>query len=177
MKNVAKLVVLIFMCGSFLSGCKKEGNGSIQVQMIDAPADFTEVNVNVLEVWAHYPGGWVQLNAVPGFYDLLQLQNGAMAVIANPTQIPAGKITQMRLILGDDNYVVETINAVSTPLPLAISSQDKTGLKINLNSEVLVNQTMVVTLDFDAEKSIVEDGHGNYKLKPVVKVDNITYIP
>lgn len=185
MRNLVKLMVFAGLFGVTLLGCKKEESrtGSLKVQMVDAPADFTEVNVNILEVWAHYEGGngssggWIQLNAIPGFYDLLQLQNGVMAVIANPTQIPVGNISQLRLILGDNNYVVETIDSVSTQLPLNLSSQDETGLKINLNSEIQANQTIVVTLDFDAEQSIVEQGNGEYKLKPVIKVESVIYVP
>lgn len=185
MKKSIKLCVFAAVCSLFFLGCKKDegGSGRLEVKMVDAPADFTEVNVNILEVWAHYSGGngnsggWVQLDAVPGFYDLLELQNGVTAVIANPTQIPVGKITQMRLLLGDGNYVVETIDSISTTLPLDLSSQDETGIKVNLNSEIHANQTIVVTLDFDAEESIVEEGTGDYKLKPVIKVESVTYIP
>jgi len=28
----------------------------------------------------------------------------------------------------------------------------------------------VLTIDFDAEKSIIKTGNGNYKLKPVIKI-------
>ena len=167
------------------TACNKDkgGNGQLKVQMTDAPADFTEVNVTITEVWAHYSGnggsgsGWVQLNAVPGMYDLLQLQNGLTAVIANPTTIPVGNITQMRLILGGNNYAVEMVDSVAVQYPLLLSSQDETGLKINLNSEILLNQTIVITLDFDAGQSIVEQGNDGYRLKLAIKVENVNYIP
>ena len=185
MKNVVKISLMSMLLVVGLVACKKDegGNGQIKVLMTDAPADFTEVNVNIEEVWAHYSGngangsGWVQLNAIPGYYDLLQLQNGLTDVIADPTTIPAGNITQMRLKLGDNNYAVEIIDSVAVQFPLLLSSQDETGLKINLNSEIFVNQTIVVTLDFDAGASIVEQGTGEYRLKPVIKVQNVTYIP
>ncbi len=185
MKNLFKILVPALVILTLSFGCKKDqdSQGQIKVLMTDAPADFTEVNVNLTEVWAHYsgngsaPGGWLQLNAVPGYYDLLQLQNGLTDVIANPTAIPVGKITQMRLILGQNNYAVEIIDSVAVQHPLLLSSQDETGLKINLNSDILANQTIVVTLDFDAGNSIIEQGTGEYRLKPVIKVQNVTYIP
>ena len=83
----------------------------------------------------------------------------------------------MRLILGQNNYAVEIIDSVAVQHPLLLSSQDETGLKVNLNSEILANQTIVVTLDFDAGNSIIEQGTGEYRLKPVIKVQNVTYIP
>lgn len=177
MRRIIKILVPAFALLVLAFSCNKEEHGQIKVLLTDAPADFTEVNVNITEVWAHYSGGWIELNAIPGFYDLLQLQNGVTDVIADPTMIPAGKITQMRLILGEDNYAVEIIDSVAVEHPLGLSSQDKTGLKINLNSEILANQTIVVTLDFDAGSSIVEQGNGEYKLKPVIKVEDIIYIP
>lgn len=177
MKKTIKFLVPALFILALTFACKKEEQGQLKVLLTDAPADFTEVNVNITEVWAHYSGGWVELNANTGFYDLLQLQNGVTDVLADPTSLPTGKINQMRLVLGGNNYAVEVIDSVSVQHPLLLSSQDKTGLKINLNSEVLANQTMVVTLDFDAESSIVETGNGEYKLKPVIKVADVTYVP
>lgn len=175
---VPAIALIVFM------GCNKEngGTGRIKVEMTDAPADFTEVNVNITEVWAHYSGnsgeasGWVELNVLPGFYDLLQLQNGLTTMIVDPTSIPVGNITQLRLILGENNYAVEMIDSVAIEHPLLLSSQDQTGLKINLNSPILNDQTIVVLLDFDAGASIVEQGTMEYRLKPVIKVQEVYYI-
>ncbi|RFC53845.1 DUF4382 domain-containing protein [Brumimicrobium aurantiacum] len=178
MKNIATFIIsLIILLGLTLS-CNKNDEGKIKVLLTDDPADFTEVNVNIIEVWAHYDGDWVQLDANTGIYDLLELQNGVTDVLADPTAIPAGKVNQVRLILGEGNYAVEedSITSTTTQHPLELSSQDKTGIKINLNSEVVSNQTMVVTLDFDAGSSIVETGNGQYKLKPVIKVEEVIYI-
>ena len=185
MKSSMKILAFTLSVLMISLGCNKDkgGEGQLKVQMTDAPADFTEVNVNITEVWAHYAGsgsstgGWVQLNAIPGYYDLLQLQNGVTDVIANPTAIPVGKITQLRLVLGENNYAVETIDSVEVQHPLLLSSQDETGLKINLNSDILPNQTIVVTLDFDAGNSIVEQGNMEYRLKPVIKVEDVFYLP
>ncbi|WP_107037784.1 DUF4382 domain-containing protein [Brumimicrobium mesophilum] len=185
MKTIIKILVPLLVILAFSFACKKEedGKGQLKVLLTDDPADFTEVNVNITEVWANYNGsgnsqsGWVQLDANPGFYDLLQLQNGVTDVIADPTLIPTGDINQIRLVLGEDNYAVEIIDSIEVQHPLLLSSQDKTGIKINLNSEIIANQTIEVTLDFDAGSSIIEQGNGEYRLKPVIKVENVTYIP
>lgn len=183
----SKMIIVMALSGIGLlsfTGCNKDkGNGQLRVEMTDAPADFTEVNVNITEVWAHYNGsgnsgsGWVQLDANPGMYNLLALQNDVTAVIADPTTIPVGSITQVRLILGDGNHAVEVIDSVTVEYPLLLSSQDKTGLKINLNSDIHPNETIVVVLDFDAESSIVSQGNGGYRLKPVIKVEDVYYVP
>ncbi|MFA5669291.1 MAG: DUF4382 domain-containing protein [Balneolaceae bacterium] len=187
MRNIIKILIPAIIVLTLVVGCssanESEGKGQLQVLMTDAPANFTEVNVNIVEVLAHYTGngdtkdGWIQLNANAGFYDLLKLQNGLTEVIADSTTIPVGKITQMRLILGDDNYAVEIVDSVAVEHPLLLSSQDETGLKINLNSDILDNQTSVITLDFDAGESIIELGTGEYKLKPVIKVKSVVQNP
>lgn len=186
MRRIINLIVPVFVILALSISCSDDdsvGQGQLKVLLTDAPADFTEVNVNITEVWAHYSGnansegGWIQLIANPGFYDLLQLQNGVTEVIADPTTLPAGKLTQMRLVLGENNHAVEIIDSVVVQHPLLLSSQDRTGIKINVDSDILNGQTLVLTLDFDAETSIIEQGNGEYRLKPVIKVDNVIYIP
>ena len=95
-----------------LMGCKKQiDTGYMTVMMTDAPGDYLHVNVDVQRVEVHYANGnsnadWVALNTHAGVYDLLALQHNATAVLAGNVQLPAGKITQMRLILGSNNTVM-----------------------------------------------------------------------
>lgn len=171
--NIGLIVVLTLM--TIITGCKKDDiqQGEITIKMTDAPADFIAVNVEVLQVNVHYannPGtGWITLQTNAGIYNLLDLQNNVTAVLANNQTLSIGRITQMRLILGQNNTVATT----DTILPLELSSQDQTGLKINSNFEITSNGNVEIVLDFDAEKSIVDEGNGTYKLKPVIFVKNI----
>lgn len=177
MSKVFGISILAFLL--IATSCNKSNRtGSLSVRMTDAPADFDSVNVELLEVHAHYsdnangPSGWQQLDAVPGMYNLLDLQNDVTVVIADQDSLDVGHITQVRLILGQNNYAVED----STIHFLGLSSQDETGLKINLNADITANETLEVILDFDAMQSIVTLGGGGYKLKPVIKVESINYL-
>jgi hypothetical protein len=70
----------------------------------------------------------------------------------------------MRLILGNNN----TLMADSVMYNLTVPGGNETGIKLVGNLTVVPNQTLVVTLDFDANASIVLSG-STYQLKPVVK--------
>lgn len=116
--------------------------------------------------------GWIDLETAAGMYNLLDLQNNVTAVLVNSDTIPAGHITQMRLILGENNYLV--VDSVS--YDMTTPSAQQSGLKINLNATFEEGSTYEIILDFDAEQSIVVTGNGKYILKPVIKVVSITEI-
>lgn len=52
----------------------------------------------------------------------------------------------------------------------------KTGIKLIHPFEIIEGETTELTIDFDAEKSIIKTGNGEYKLKPVIKVTSTTTI-
>ncbi len=82
------------------------------------------------------------------------------------TTIPAGKITQVRLVLAGAELVDgATTTAVSCP------SCSESGLKIITEGkvEVAVGGTLHLALDFDQAKSLTEDEAG-YRLAPVLKI-------
>lgn len=161
---------------AMLTSCKKtdaEERGQFSVEMTDAPGDFLQVNVDVRSVQLHYANqnGWTELNTKAGIYNLLDLQNEVSVMITDTASLPTGKITQVRLILGGQNNVM--LNDSST-FPLTIPSSENTGIKINLNADVLPNQHVNVLLDFDAALSVHQTGIGQYKLQPVIQVKRIT---
>jgi|TARA_R110000782_G_scaffold251934_1_gene339585 hypothetical protein len=180
MKTMIKMFILTALTiGLFIIGCTKDevNKGKMMVKMTDAPANFTQVNVEVQEIQVHYANnnnsnnGWVTLNTNTGIYNLLDLQNNVSVVIADPQDLSIGKITQMRLILGQQNTVVTT----DSIYPLKLSSQDETGLKIVTPFSIVANKTISILVDFDAEQSIVIEGDGSFKLKPVIKIKNVEY--
>src|SRR5690606_38908682 len=110
--------------------------------------------------------GWTTLNNInPGVYNLLDFSNGKDTLLAAST-LPAGRISQIRLILGPDNSLVlkdGTSHALKTP------SGQTSGLTVKIDADLVPDVTYVVLLDFDAAKSIVEKGNGTYSLKPVIR--------
>ncbi|MFC4870366.1 DUF4382 domain-containing protein [Negadavirga shengliensis] len=152
-----------------------EGHARLNVSLIDAPADYDEVWVEVLAVEVR-PGkgndanetAWISINneADEKRIDLLTL-TGGNAVYLGSTEVPAGKISQIRLILGDDNYIMQDGNRIDLKTP----SAQQSGLKLQLNKELMAGIQYDLVIDFDAAKSIVKAGNsGQYILKPVLRV-------
>lgn len=149
------------------SSCKKESSGysTLNVRLTDAPADYQEVNVDLESVTVKLADeSWVQLEAVPGVYNLLGLQNGVDTLIATEL-LPKGTIKEIRLVLGSNNTIVA--NGVS--YPLVIPSGSESGLKIKVDKK-LASSIETLIIDFDAALSVHEEGTGDYKLRPVLKI-------
>jgi hypothetical protein len=151
------------------NSCKKDttpGNGSISVRLTDSPGNYKHVNVDIQKISVHMSGGsWIDLTTKSGVYDLLVLQNGIDTSLVNTTQLAAGTITQMRLILGTNNTLMDSSNVVYN---LTVPGGSETGIKLVGNITVNPNQTLVVKLDFNANASIVQSGT-TYQLKPVIQ--------
>lgn len=110
---------------------------------------------------------WFTLNAFTGFYDLLKLRNNVAVVLAKTRGLPVGKVTQLRLILGTGNNVV--VNGIT--YPLTVPGGFSTGIKILVREVLNLNSSdLSIVLDFNADKSIVQNDDGKYILKPVIKI-------
>lgn len=174
MKTYIKLSAFFFLAilllGS-IDSCKKENNfGQMTIKMTDAPADFQQVNVEVIGLEVnHETKGWINLEIKSGVYNLLELQNNVSVILADKVILPEGKISQLRLILGENNTIVTATDIISIKVP----SGSESGLKINLDTVIIPNQTIVIILDFDVNTSIVQTGNGKFLLKPVLKIKSI----
>ncbi len=168
MKNSILFSLLAGLVFSF--SCSKQESSSIIVRLTDSPGDYEAVNIDLKSVEIHANSGtqnegWTTLNSNAAEYNLLDLTNGVETVIANDTY-PAGRISQLRLILGDNNSVVVD----GETFPLTIPSGSESGLKLLINENLTEGITYSILLDFDAAKSVVKTGASNkYILKPVIK--------
>jgi hypothetical protein len=168
MKRIV-LICLFFVSLALFWACDKKENssglGRITVRLHDMPENFDSVIVQVTGVRVHVDDyGWLDLNTEEGLYDLLELQNGVDTTIVPYQAIPAGMISQIRLILGSQNHVY----LAGTAYPLELSSQDESGLKLNVHQYLSEDQDVALILDFDVSQSILQNGNGSYRLKPVI---------
>jgi hypothetical protein len=113
-------------------------------------------------------GSGVLLNANAGMYNLLDFTNGKDTLIASG-DVAAGRVSQIRLILGNNNYVV--IGGIR--YDLSTPSAQQSGLKLNVQTDLSPGIDYILLLDFDAGRSIVTTGNGSYILKPVIRVVSV----
>jgi len=160
----------VIMLGIFIGSCKKESTTPaatypINIKMTDAPGPYDAVFIDLQAVEITGSNGpVVMLNVNPGIYNLLNFSNGIDTLIAFGLLTDA-TVQQIRLILGPNNSVV--IDSIS--YPLSTPSAEQSGLKLQVHQTLQAGILYSVLLDFDANKSIVDMGNGNYKLKPVVR--------
>jgi len=166
------LFALTLVAAALFAACSKNdandtnGNAKIRMHLTDGPGDYDAIYLDIQSVELTTSGGGpVTLTPVrPGVYELLQFRNGLDTLLME-ANIPAGTIQQMRLKLGSNNSIVVDGQA----FPLSTPSGQQSGIKLNLNQTFAAGGAYDIWIDFDAAKSIVQTGNGQYKLKPVIR--------
>ena len=160
------------------------GTGTMEVTMTDAPANYDSVQVTINEVRVRQENdsdseadetdgeseedGWVTISDQQMTVNLLELTNGSQVSLGSQ-ELEAGAYSQIRLVLGDEN----TVTVDGETYPLQTPSAQQSGLKLNVDAEVEENTQYSLLIDFDAARSIVQQGNGDYLLKPVLRAVNL----
>lgn len=176
------LIGMLGMAVLAFASCTKPGAGTgssaptpLNIYLTDAPGDYKAVWVDVQKIYVNAgtdtsssdTSGWVEAPVLrPGLYNLLDLRNGVDTVLAGVT-LPAGHISQIRLVLGSDNSLVLDDG---TTVPLTTPSGQQSGVKLNVDATLTPGVAYALELDFDAGRSVVKAGNsGSYLLKPVIR--------
>ncbi|MDQ1165656.1 DUF4382 domain-containing protein [Flavobacterium sp. SORGH_AS_0622] len=170
---LASLSALLLASCSNSDGSDSSQTSKVSVRMTDAPGDYDQVNVEVLDVKIKSNSeagedGWVSIgNIKPGVYNLLDLTGGVNVLLAD-NEVPSGYLGQIRLILGDKNTVVKD----GVTYPLVTPSAQQSGLKLKVNQTLTAGATYDFLLDFDVEHSVVVEagGSGSFNLHPVIRI-------
>lgn len=155
---------------ALLSACESdEKTARVEFWLTDAPGDYQEVNVEVEGIEIHSDetdngNGWKKIKVDTRVINLLDLTNGKDTLLGS-IELPAGKISQIRLKLGNDN----TLKVNGQWHDLTIPSGSQSGLKLQVHETFVEGITYKVLLDFDVARSIVLTGSNQYKLKPVLR--------
>ncbi len=174
---------VIALLSLFFTACNDNDDSSqtsrMMVRLVDAPGDYEEVNVEVLDVLIKATSdtddsqGWISIGDETQVgegkkVDLLKLTGGVNALLAD-NLVPSGNLGQIRLLLGDENSV--KLAGATTTIPLNTPSAQQSGLKLQVNKILEAGKTYEFLLDFDVEHSVVKAGNsGIYNLHPVIRV-------
>ena len=156
-----------------LTGCDAlSGSGTdsrMVVRMQDNPDDIAEAWVTIERLELVGEDGVVLLSDEVQDYDLLTLQDGITATLAD-TPVPSGTYSQLRIVVAEASEVL--LKDEETLVTLKVPSGTETGIKVLLNEfEISSDADLVeVLIDFDVAASFVKAGaSGQYIFKPVIK--------
>ena len=155
---------------------------------------ITDVQANISSTASATDNSWVDLtpalSKAPKQIDLLGQANPQcfLATLGDPLQLQAGTYQQIRVILASNtatvsgnvcgnsatNCVMLTSDKTNTPYPLLLSSEAQTGIKIPSGQiasggfTIGAGKTEDLDIDFLTCECIVQQGNGQYRLKPVL---------
>jgi hypothetical protein len=167
------------------------------------PYSAVWVTVTDVQIHNSSSGQWVDLTPgmAPTQVNLLNEPDTEcfLAMLGSATELQAGTYEQIRINLADtnDNSIkLQTANQCASAAllncivtgtgntavlsPLLLSSEDKNGIKIPSgqiaggNFTIAAGQTKDLDIDFNACASIVVEGTGQYRLKPVLHAGEVS---
>lgn len=170
----SSIIAACCLAAVFITGCSKEKEdttpATLNVHMTDAPGPYDSVLVDIQSVEITGSGGSFSVHTLyPGIYNLLDFMNGVDTLITAGTFPGGARIEQIRFILGPNNSIV----VAGVNFPLSTPSAEQSGLKLQVHETLAPGTNYRILVDFDAEASIVEEGSGDYKLKPVLHLVSV----
>lgn len=159
---------------------------------------ITDVQINTSASAGTNDSGWIDLTPSlsqrPQQVDLLgQASNQCfLATLGTTTALQPGSYQQIRIMLANNATVIANnvcgssancvilSSAPNAAQPLLLSSEAKTGIKIPSSQiaggqfVIAAGETKDLDIDFNACESIVAEGNGRFRLKPVLHAGEVT---
>jgi PKD repeat protein len=108
--------------------------------------------------------GWQTIVNTSQTFDLIALQNVTKLLAEH--NLTAGKYTQIRLTVVSATITINISGAIEDH-NLTVPSE---SIKLIHPFTITKNETTILTLDFDVDRSIHETGNGKFMLKPTIKI-------
>ena len=158
------------------------GQQKFNMYLTDGPVNYQAVNIDIRSIIvllktdsctaSGYIGAdstfpcyhWDTLNITPGVYNVLNFQNG-LDTLFSSTTLEAGKILQIRVVLGNNN----SLEAGGATFPLDLLWGNTVTLAVDDVQQVDLS-TFELWLDFDAAHSVIEVWHQHFALKPYIRL-------
>ena len=165
-----KLILFALPIILLLSGCvSSDRSGNFQIYLKDQPIVADKILVTISEISVQKEDeGFLTIWSGEETYDLLKLQKKEEKII--DITLEAGTYTQIRLVVTAGQIVI-TGESHEMKVP-------SLEVKIPLVFNIMDGGATEILLDFEADHSIhvVNAGQSEqYILRPVIRVENITY--
>jgi len=169
-QNLSKGTLKIYLTDALEKNGANDTYNTILISISHIEAHFVEADEKQQDIedagGKSKKGNWQVIAEWDEGYevDLIELE-GKSILLASELLLP-GKYTQLRVFLEGQAIII--VNGEEHDLD--IPSVGQTGIKLNHPFEIIPGQITELTLDFDAQKSIIKTGNGEYKLKPVIGI-------
>jgi hypothetical protein len=182
-----RTMALAFLLSSVLAGCGSEGGGdgttgTVRLAITDQVAhNFGDVVISIKEVRAvpagsenADEGGLPLIVSYPTAKKINVLELQFQQQLLGEAVVPAGKYSQLRLVLESNNnegapanYVTMAGDLQGIPVAVDTPSAQQSGLKVVGGFDVQPDAVTAIVLDFDPGRAIVEAGQsGKWNFKP-----------
>lgn len=148
-----------------------EGSATLDIYLTGASSPFKEVWIDVEKIMVTVSSdspsdsGWMEVPLTrAGAYNLSGFNDGVDTLIASQ-KLPQGSVSEMRLLLGGNNYLIENNGSVAS---LSLPSSVKDGMDIPVQAKLDPSGTVRLVLDLDAAASVISTPSG-YQLSPAVR--------
>jgi hypothetical protein len=144
---------------------------------------YLELNISISKIEGHIAGDreegedevyWeeFELTEWPGDepVDLLNLKQ--VSKLLASLELDPNKYTQLRIFLKEKASLI--IEGEEDSIPLEIPSSAQTGIKLIHPFEIVAGNITKLTIEFDANESVVKLGNGEYLMKPVIGLSSET---
>lgn len=172
--NISALVLVtaIAGCGGSGGGGGNNTNGSLSLGITDGPVEnATAVVVSFTSVELQGPEKKLIAFDEAKTLNLLEYQGEDRLLLLDNEQLVSGDYQWIRLGVNEADSYIE-IDGIRYALEIPSSAQ--TGLKMNRGFTLGAGSITDFTIEFDLRKSVHQEGTGDYKLRPTLRlVDNL----
>lgn len=151
------LSVLLYLGSSCTAEMGSDGKALVNLRLIDAPGEFDEAWVEILGVEilqgrsrTASEANWIfiEYQSVNQQVDISKLVGDGVLLLGR-AEIPEGTISKIRLMLGQDHYLVS--NGERIPLNLA---PGESGIELDVEYKLESSFSYDIYLDFDLDRSV-----------------------
>ena len=186
-KRYLTLLAIVPLLGFMAVSCAPTvpPTGTVEVHVTDPghSSNVTSINITASAVEIHKAGSeqeqeqnqseeqqivkgeWISLNITDSSFDLIALREGGLEQLLAEGNVTAGHYTQIRLTI---EKVEVTLNGETKNATVPSGE-----LKFVRPFDVVEGQTIILTLDFDADQSVTVTGNGEVLVRPVATL-NVT---